>query len=46
MFEAMISPVLSYNSEIRGVYVKHDFKAWDNTPIEKTHLKFCNASRS
>ena len=24
-----------------GVYVKHDFKAWDNTPIEKTHLKFC-----
>ena len=23
------------------VYVKHDFKAWDNTPIEKTHLKFC-----
>ena len=37
----MISPVLSYNSEIWGVYVKHDFKAWDNTPIEKTHLKFC-----
>ena len=41
IFEAMISPVLSYNSEIWGVYVKHDFKAWDNTPIEKTHLKFC-----
>ena len=40
-FEAMISPILSYNSEIWGVYVKHDFKAWDNTPIEKTHLKFC-----
>ena len=37
----MISPVLSYNSEIWGVYVQHDFKAWDNTPIEKTHLKFC-----
>ena len=37
----MISPILSYNSEIWGVYVKHDFKAWDNTPIEKTHLKFC-----
>ena len=37
----MISPILSYNSEIWGVYVKHDFKAWNNTPIEKTHLKFC-----
>ena len=41
IFETMISPILSYNSEIWGVYVKHDFKAWDNTPIEKTHLKFC-----
>ena len=41
IFEAMISPILSYNSEIWGVYVKHDFKAWDNTPIEKIHLKFC-----
>ena len=30
-----------YRSEIWGVYVKHDFKAWDNTPIEKPHLKFC-----
>ena len=37
----MISPILSYNSQIWGVYVKHDFKAWDNTPTEKTHLKFC-----
>ena len=32
--------MLSYNSEIWGVYVKHDFKAWDNTPIKKNHLKF------
>ena len=30
-----------FNSEIWGVFVKHDFKAWDNTPIEKkNHLKF------
>ena len=35
IFEAMISPISSYNSEIWGVFVKHDFKAWDNTPIEK-----------
>ena len=41
IFAAIISPISSYNSEIWGVYVKHDFKAWDNTPIEKTHLKFC-----
>ena len=40
IFQAMISPMLSYNSEIWVVYVKHDFKAWDNTPIKKTHLKF------
>ena len=25
IFETMISPILSYNSEIWGVYVKHDF---------------------
>ena len=34
IFETMISPILSYNTEIWGVYVKRDFKAWDNTPIE------------
>ena len=37
----MISPILSYNSEHWGVHVKHDFKGWDNTPTERTHLKFC-----
>ena len=35
IFETMISPILSYNSEIWGVYVKHDFKAWDNTQLKK-----------
>ena len=39
--EAIIFPVLLYNSEIWGAFVKHDFKARDNTPIEETHLKFC-----
>ena len=34
IFEAMISPILSYNSEIWGVHVKHDFKAWDNTQLK------------
>ena len=27
IFETMISPILSYNSEIWGVYEKYDFKA-------------------
>ena len=40
-FEAMISPILSYNSKIWGMYVKQDFKAWDNFLIEKKDLKFC-----
>ena len=31
----MISPISLYNSEIWGVFVKHDFKAWDNTLMEK-----------
>ena len=37
----MIFPVLPYNSEIWGVYVKPDFKTWDGSQIEKTHLQFC-----
>ena len=37
----MISPILTYNSEVWGVYTKPDFKTWESTQIEKTHLKFC-----
>ena len=40
----MISPILTYNREIWGVYAKPDFKAWDSTQIEKTHLQFCKRS--
>ena len=36
----MISPIL-HSSEIWGVYVKPDFKFWDSSQIEKTHLQFC-----
>ena len=39
-FDTMISPILTYNSEIWGVYAKPDFKAWDGIKIEKTHLQF------
>ena len=37
----MISPILTYNSEIWGVYAKPDFKTWDCSQIEKAHLQFC-----
>ena len=35
-FDMMISPVLTYNSEIWGVYVKPDFKSWDSSQIENS----------
>ena len=39
IFDTMISPIQT--SEVWGVYAKPDFKAWESTQIEKTHLKFC-----
>ena len=41
IFDTMIFPILSNNSEIWGMYTKQDFKTWDRSPIEKIHLKFC-----
>ena len=41
IFDTMISPILTYNSEVWGSFVKSDFKSWDNSGIEKTHLHFC-----
>jgi len=37
----MISPILTYNSEVWGTYAKSDLKSWDSSQIEKTHLQFC-----
>ena len=37
----MVFPILSYNSEVWGMYTKRNFKKWDISPIEKIHLKFC-----
>ena len=34
----MISPILTYNSKVWGVYT--DFKTWKSSQVEKTHLKF------
>ena len=36
----MISPILTYNSEVLGAFVKSDFKSWDSSGNEKTHLRF------
>ena len=41
IFDAIISPILLYNSEVWGAHGKTDFNKWDNTEIEKTHLRFC-----
>ena len=41
IFDTMNSPILTYNSEIWGVYAKPDFKTWDGSQIEKAHLQFC-----
>ena len=30
IFNTMICPILTYNSEVWGVYTKLEFKAWDN----------------
>ena len=37
----MISPILTFNIEVWGAFVKSDFKSWDSSAIEKAHLKFC-----
>ena len=41
IFDSMISPILTYNSEVWGAYVKSDFKSWGSSVIEKPHLQFC-----
>ena len=41
IFDTIIFPILSYSSEVWGMYTKQDFKKWDNSAIEKIHLKFC-----
>jgi hypothetical protein len=43
IFESIMSPILLYNSEIWGAFtrINKDFNKWNQTPIEKTHLKFC-----
>ena len=41
IFDSIISPILLYNAEVWGVYIKNDFNNWDKLLVEKVHLKFC-----
>ena len=41
IFDTMVFPILSYNSEVSGMYTRRNFKKWNISPIEKIHLKFC-----
>ena len=39
LFDSLVSPILTYGSEIWGVYEKGNFLRWDKTPTEKVHLR-------
>ena len=41
IFDTMISPILTYNSDVWGLFIKSDFKYWDTSPIGKGHFQFC-----
>lgn len=41
LFDVLISPILTYGSEVWGAYLKQNFEKWDKSPIEKVHLIFC-----
>ena len=41
IFDTLISPILTYGSEVLGVYLKQDFNKWEKSPTEKVHLRFC-----
>ena len=37
----MFSPILTYCSEVWGIYDKNDYHSWEKDPIEKAHIHFC-----
>ena len=43
IFDAAITPILTYGTEIWGIFSKFDFEKWEQTPIEKVHLRFCKS---
>ena len=43
LFDTMTFPILTYNCEVWGAYLKLDLNHWDKSPIEKVHLRFCKS---
>ena len=41
LFDTLFLPILTYCSEVRGVYDKYDSNSWEKDMIEKTHIYFC-----
>ena len=37
----IIFPILTYCSEVWGIYDKSDHGRWDKDSVEKTHIHFC-----
>ena len=42
LFDTTILPILTYGSEVWGIYLNMDSTKWDKCEIEQTHLQFCN----
>ena len=41
LFNTSFFSILTYCSEIWGIYDKSDYSRWDKDSIEKTHIHFC-----
>ena len=39
--DSTIMPILTYGSEVWGIFMNMDYSKWDKCAIEKTHLQFC-----
>ena len=44
IFDTMISPILTYNSEVWGVYTKSDLKSWKIHQLRKHTYSFANVT--
>ena len=44
LFNTLFFPILTYCSEVWGIYDKSDYSRWDKDSIEKTHIHFCTMS--
>ena len=40
LFNTLFFPILTYCSEVWGIYDKSDYSRWDKDSIEKTHIHF------